>query len=174
MLASLRRGLEAEGYVVEHASDGLEGLWRATEFDFDAVVLDIMLPKMNGFVVTRQLREAGRDVPILMLTAKLGELDQTEALDAGADDFLSKPFSYPVLLARLRALIRRGSTATSSVIELGDLHVDLPRRECRRGTTVVPLTAKEFQLLAYLAMHAGRVQSKSALLQHVWDEGPEM
>jgi len=174
MAASLRRGLEAEGYVVEHASDGLEGLWRATEFDFDAVVLDIMIPKLNGYAVTRRLRESGRDVPILMLTAKLGELDQTEALDAGADDFLSKPFSYPVLLARLRALIRRGSTATTSVLELGDLHVDLAARACVRGDSAIALTAKVFQLLAYLAMHAGLVQSKSALLQHVWEDGPDL
>jgi DNA-binding response OmpR family regulator len=174
MAASLRRGLEAEGYVVEHARDGEDGLWRATEFDFDAIVLDIMIPKLNGYALTQKLRAEGSDVPILMLTAKLGELDQTEALDAGADDFLSKPFSYPVLLARLRALIRRGSTATTSLIQLGDLCVDLAARQCSRGDTPVALTAKEFQLLAYLAMHAGEVQSKSTLLQHVWHEGPEM
>src|SRR5947209_2952659 len=147
MAASLRRGLEAEGYVVDRAADGEDGLWSATEFDYDAIVLDIMLPKLNGFAITRKLRDAGRDVPILMLTAKVGELDQTEALDSGADDFLSKPFSYPVLLARLRALIRRGSTSTTSMIELGDLCVDLATRECRRGGTLVALTAKEFQLL---------------------------
>jgi DNA-binding response OmpR family regulator len=174
MAGSLRRGLEAEGYVVEHASDGEDGLWRATEFDFDAVVLDIMIPKMNGFAVTTNLRAAGRNVPILMLTAKVGEFDQTEALDSGADDFLSKPFSYPVLLARLRALIRRGSTSTTSTIQLGDLSIDLAGRDCRRGDTALVLTAKEFQLLAYLALHAGKVLSKATLLQHVWHEGPEM
>jgi DNA-binding response OmpR family regulator len=174
MATSLRRGLEAEGYVVEHASDGEDGLWRATEFDFDAIVLDIMIPKLNGFAVTRQLREAGREVPILMLTAKLGELDQTEALDAGADDFLSKPFSYPVLLARLRALIRRGSTAATSVISVGDLRIDLAARQCWRGSALIALTAKEFQLLEYLALHAGEVQHKASLLRHVWHEGPEM
>jgi two-component system OmpR family response regulator len=174
MAASLRRGLEAEGYIVEHARDGEDGLWRATEFDFDAVVLDIMIPKMNGFAVTSNLRAAGRTVPILMLTAKVGEFDQTEALDSGADDFLSKPFSYPVLLARLRALIRRGSTSTTSVIQLGDLSVDLAGRTCQRGDTEIVLTAKEFQLLAYLALHAGTVVAKTTLLQHVWHEGPDM
>src|SRR5438270_8719753 len=97
MAASLRRGLEAEGYIVDHASDGEDGLWKATEFAYDAVVLDIMFPKLNGFAVTQRLRAADRSVPILMLTAKVGEHDQTEALDSGADDFLSKPFSYPVL-----------------------------------------------------------------------------
>lgn len=174
MAASLRRGLEAEGYVVEHARDGEDGLWRATEFDFDAIVLDIMIPKMNGFAVTRNIRAAGNDVPILMLTAKMGELDQTEALDSGADDFLSKPFSYPVLLARLRALIRRGSTSTTSLIELGDLRIDMAARACFRGDVPVALTAKEFQLLAYLGLHAGEVQSKTALLHHVWHESGEM
>jgi two-component system OmpR family response regulator len=174
MAASLRRGLEAEGYIVEHARDGEDGLWRATEFDFDAIVLDIMIPKMNGFAVTAKLRAAGREVPILMLTAKVGEFDQTEALDSGADDFLSKPFSYPVLLARLRALIRRGSTSTTSVLQLGDVRIDLAARSCHRGDEAVALTAKEFQLLAYLALHAGKVISKATLLQHVWHEGPDM
>ena len=125
MAASLKQGLEAEGYVVDVAHDGVDGLWRATEFDFDAVLLDIMLPGINGFVVAQRLRELGRDVPILMLTAKDGELDQAEALDIGADDFLSKPFSYPVLLARLRALIRRGSSPQSAVLVVGDLRIDV-------------------------------------------------
>jgi two-component system OmpR family response regulator len=174
MAGSLRRGLEAEGYIVEHARDGEDGLWMATEFEFDAIVLDIMIPKLNGFAVTRKLREAGRDVPILMLTAKVGELDQTEALDSGADDFLSKPFSYPVLLARLRALIRRGSTATTAVISLGDLRVDFAQRQCWRGDTALVLTPKEFHLLAYMAMHSGTVLTKATLLQHVWHEGPDM
>jgi two-component system OmpR family response regulator len=174
MAGSLRRGLEAEGYIVEHARDGEDGLWMATEFEFDAIVLDIMIPKLNGFAVTRKLREAGRDVPILMLTAKVGELDQTEALDSGADDFLSKPFSYPVLLARLRALIRRGSTATTAVISLGDLRVDFAQRQCWRGDRALVLTPKEFHLLAYMAMHSGTVLTKATLLQHVWHEGPDM
>jgi two-component system OmpR family response regulator len=170
MAASLRRGLEAEGYAVDHAADGAEALWMASEFAYDAMVLDLMLPKVNGFVVAERLRAAGRDLPILMLTAKNGEQDQTEALDAGADDFLSKPFSYPVLLARLRALIRRGSTAKTSVLRAGDLVVDLAARTCRRGEHAVELTAREFALLTYLALHADEVVSKQDLLRHVWAE----
>src|SRR5947207_12554221 len=154
MLASLRRGLEAEGYVVDAASDGEDGLWRATEFDYDAVVLDIMLPKMNGFVVTRQLREAGRDVPILMLTAKVGELDQTEALDAGADDFLSKPFSYPVLLARIRALLRRSAGERPTTLVAGDLELDPATRTCTKGGSEVKLTSRELSVLEYLMRRA--------------------
>src|SRR5437016_1593470 len=173
MAASLRRGLEAEGYVVEVAADGEEGLWRAIEFDFDVVVLDLMLPKLNGFVVTERLRAAGRSVPVMMLTAKVGELDQAEALDAGADDYLSKPFSFPVLLARVRALIRRGSTARTSTLCVGDLHVDLVGHTCRRGATTLELTPREFAVLAHLALHAGDVVSKQALLRHVWDDSRE-
>jgi two-component system OmpR family response regulator len=170
MAASLRHGLEAEGYVVEVAGDGEDGLWRATEFAFDAVLLDVMLPKLNGFAVARRLRAAGHDVPVLMLTAKSGELDQTEALDSGADDYLAKPFSYPVLLARLRALIRRGSTAQTSMVTVGDLHVDLAGHTCTRGDTEIELTPREQAVLEYLALHNGQVVSKSALLRHVWDD----
>ena len=170
MAASLQRGLEAEGYVVEVASDGEDGLWRATEFSFDVIVLDIMLPKMNGFMVARGLRDAGRDVPVLMLTAKNGEFDQAEALDMGADDFLSKPFSYPVLLARLRALIRRGSAQRSSVLVAGDLRVDLVAHRCWRGDTEITLTPREFALVAYLALHVGELITKQDLLRHVWGD----
>ena len=169
MATSLRRGLEAEGYVVEVVHDGLEGYWRAREFRFDAMVLDIMLPGLNGFLVAQRLRDAGETVPILMLTAKDGELDQAEALDTGADDFLSKPFSYPVLLARLRALIRRGSTSQSAVFTIGDLRVDMGKHRCWRGEAEIELTAKEFALLAYLAHREDRVVTKDELLSHVWD-----
>ncbi|MEO5899785.1 MAG: response regulator transcription factor [Ilumatobacteraceae bacterium] len=168
MASSLKTGLEAEGYVVELAHDGIDGLWRATEFDFDAMVLDIMLPGMNGFVVARRLRDAGRDVPILMLSAKSGDLDQAEALDTGADDFLAKPFSYPLLLARLRALIRRGSSRHTNVINVGDLRIDVAAHRCWRGDTVITLTAREEALLLYLAHRAGEVVSKSDLVRHVW------
>lgn len=169
MAASLRTGLEAEGYVVEVLHDGLAGFWRACEFSFDAMILDIMLPGLNGFLVAQRLRAAGETVPILMLTAKNGEFDQAEALDTGADDFLSKPFSYPVLLARLRALIRRGSTTQSAVFTIGDLRVDMGKHRCWRGATEVELTAKEFALLAFLAHREGRVVTKDELLTHVWD-----
>src|SRR3981081_2038075 len=124
MAATLQRGLEAEGYTVDVASDGQEGLWKATAGDYDAVVLDLMLPKLNGFKVCAELRRSGNTVPVLMLTAKQGEFDQTEALDTGADDFLSKPFSYPVLLARLGAPIRRGAPGQSAVLRVSDLSLD--------------------------------------------------
>ena len=156
--------------MVDVAHDGIDGLWRATEFAFDAVLLDIMLPGLNGFAVAERLRAAGRDVPILMLTAKDGDLDLAEALDTGADDFLSKPFSYPVLLARLRALIRRGSSGQSSVITVGDLRVDLAAHRCWRGATEIELTAREDALLTFLALRAGTVVSKADLLRHVWPD----
>jgi DNA-binding response OmpR family regulator len=168
MVTSLRRGLEAEGYAVDASFDGEDGLWRATEFDYDVVVLDIMLPKLNGFVVATRLRDAGREVPILMLTAKDGELDQAEALDSGADDFLSKPFSYPVLLARLRALIRRSSSHRRSLPIAGDLRVDIAARRCWRGDVEVQLTARELAVLDYLLHHTGEVVPKQGLLRHVW------
>ncbi|MCU1503889.1 MAG: DNA-binding response regulator [Ilumatobacteraceae bacterium] len=168
MANSLKAGLEAEGYLVDVSHDGLDGLWRATEFEFDAIVLDIMLPGLNGFLVAERLREAGREVPILMLSAKDGDLDQAEALDTGADDFLGKPFSYPLLLARLRALIRRGSSRQSNVLTVGDLRIDLAAHRCWRGDTEVELTPREDALLVYLAHRAGEVVSKTELLRHVW------
>jgi DNA-binding response OmpR family regulator len=169
LAASLKRGLEAEGYSVDVAVDGVDGLWQATEFDFEVVLLDIMLPGLNGFEVAEQLRARGRDVPILMLTAKRGDLDLAEALDIGADDFLSKPFSYPVLLARMRALIRRGSNGQAATLTVGDLEINLAAHRCQRGTVAIDLTAKEFALLAFLAHRAGTVISKEDLLHHVWD-----
>jgi two-component system OmpR family response regulator len=170
MASSLKAGLEAEGYIVEVSHDGIDGLWRATEFDYDALLLDIMLPGLNGFVVAKRLREAGRDVPILMLSAKDGDLDQAEALDTGADDFLGKPFSYPLLLARLRALIRRSSPQTSSILTVGDLRLDLAAHRCWRGEMEVALTPREDALLAYLAHRPGTVVSKTELLRHVWGD----
>ena len=170
MAASLQRGLEAEGYIVDVAHDGNDGLWCATEFEFDAVLLDIMMPTLNGFLVVKGLREAGRSVPVLMLSAKDGELDQTEALDMGADDYMSKPFSYPILLARLRALIRRGSTVRTSTLCAGDLEIDVSAHRCTRGGIEIELTPKEFELMAYLMLHAGRLVTKQELLRHVWSD----
>jgi len=170
MANSLRIGLESEGYIVDVALDGLDGLWRATEFSYDAMVLDIMLPGLNGFLVARRVREAGCDVPILMLSAKDGDLDQAEALDTGADDFLGKPFSYPLLLARLRALIRRSSARPSSVVVIDDLRLDLAAHRRWRGEVEIELTAREDALLAYLAHRAGEVVSKAELLRHVWPD----
>jgi len=173
MAASLRRGLEAEGYAVSVASDGDEGLWLATEEGFDVVVLDIMLPRRNGYQVVTELRRRGRTMPVLMLTAKDGEWDQAEALDSGADDYLAKPFSYPVLLARLRALIRRSAGLADPVIAVGDLRLDPAARTVRRGDAAIELTGREFALLEYLALHAGTVVSKHDLVAHVWDTARE-
>ncbi len=171
MARSLARGLQAEGYSVDVATDGEEGLARALSEPFDAVVLDLMLPKLNGYAVTRNLRAAGARVPVLMLTAKQGEFDQTEALDTGADDFLSKPFSYPVLLARLRALIRRGGAPGGAVLACGDIRLDTREHRCWRGEEEVLLTRREQALLSYLLHRPGEAVSKAELLDHVWDPG---
>jgi DNA-binding response OmpR family regulator len=170
MAATLRRGLEAEGYAVEVAENGEDGLWNATEHDFDVIVLDIMLPKLNGYQVVAELRRRERTTPVLMLTAKDGEWDQAEALDAGADDYLAKPFSYPVLLARLRALIRRSAGRADPVIAVGDLRFDTASHQCTRAGDSIELTSREYSLLEYLAVRAGTVVSKTELLDHVWEQ----
>src|SRR3954451_8528716 len=166
---TIRKGLEREGYAVALAFDGDEGLWLAKEEPYDAVVLDIMLPGRNGFEVWAELREAGVWTPILMLTAKQGEYDHAEALDTGADDFLTKPFSFVVLVAHLRALIRRGRRERPAVLRAGDLGLDPARHRCWRGDTEIELTARQFSLLEYLMSRAGEVVSKSEILDHVWD-----
>ena len=169
MARSLTRGLEAEGYAVDVVTDGEQGLARALSNSYDAIVLDLMLPKLNGYAVTEAIRASGSPVPVLMLTAKQGEFDQTEALDSGADDFLSKPFSYPVLLARIRALIRRGGAAHGAVLVHGDLRLDTSEHRCWRAGEEVPLTRREFALLTYLLHRPGQAVSKAELLDHVWD-----
>ncbi|MFD5556670.1 response regulator transcription factor [Streptomyces sp. NPDC059578] len=167
---SLARGLTAEGFAVDVVHDGLEGLHRASEGAYDLVVLDIMLPGMNGYRICAALRAAGHDVPILMLTAKDGEYDEAEGLDTGADDYLTKPFSYVVLVARVKALLRRrGRVGGSPVHVLGDLVVDTAAHQVRRGPDEVPLTAKEFAVLEQLLLRSGEVVSKSEILEHVWD-----
>jgi two-component system OmpR family response regulator len=173
MARSLERGLTAEGYGVEVAADGETGLSLAVSVPYDAIVLDLMLPKMNGYAVTKAIRDAGINVPVLMLTAKQGEFDQTEALDTGADDFLSKPFSYPVLLARLRALIRRGGSSKGAVLSCGDLRLDTREHRCWRGETEVLLTPRELSLLDYLLHRPGQAVSKSELLDHVWNQADD-
>ncbi|MER5935138.1 response regulator transcription factor [Streptomyces sp. NPDC002054] len=165
----LRRGLTGEGFAVDVAHDGPRGLELALENDYDVVVLDVMLPGMNGFRVCARLREAGVWVPVLMLTAKDGELDEAEGLDTGADDYVTKPFSYVALVARLRALVRRGQRERPAVIELGDLQVDPATRSCYRAGSLVPLTAREFSVLEYLARRRGEVVAKTEVLEHVWD-----
>ena len=166
---TIRRGLEVEGFAVDNALDGAEGLWLATENIYDVIVLDIMLPKVNGFEVCAQLRRANNWTPILMLTAKTGELDEAEALDTGADDYLTKPFSYVVLLAHIRALLRRGGRERPAQLTIGDLILDPATRACTRDGQEIELTAKEFAIVEYLARHPGEVISKHNILEHAWD-----
>ncbi|OUC99808.1 response regulator transcription factor [Streptosporangium minutum] len=165
----LKGGLAGEGFAVDVAHDGRDGLWMASENVYDVIVLDVMLPRMNGYTVCAKLRDAENWTPILMLTAKDGVHDEAEALDTGADDFLSKPFSYVVLLARLRALIRRGGRARPVSITVGDLTVDPAGLRCRRGEVEISLTPKEFAVLHGLARRPGEVVSKSELLAQAWD-----
>jgi len=165
---AIRRGLEADGYEVDVAHDGEDGLARAVAQPYDAVVLDILLPKMNGYRVCAELRAADNWTPILMLTAKDGEYDLAEALDTGADDFLSKPFSYVVLLARLRALVRRGSGNRGPVRRVGSLSLDPTARRCERDGVEIVLTPREFSLLDALMRHSPDEVAKQELLDAVW------
>ncbi|WP_030268678.1 response regulator transcription factor [Streptomyces sp. NRRL B-24484] len=169
LAASLARGLRAEGYAVDVVGDGPSGLAEAQALPYAAVVLDLMLPGMNGFRVCRELRRAGCPVPVLVLTAKNGEYDEAEALDCGADDFLAKPFSYVVLTARLRALIRRGGAGRPARLAVGDLTVDAAARRCAVGGAEVRLTAKEFGVLECLALRPGEAVPKTEILDAVWD-----
>ena len=165
----VKGGLAGEGFAVDVAHDGRDGLWMATENTYDVIVLDVMLPRMNGYAVCAKLREAGDWTPIMMLTAKDGIYDEAEALDNGADDYLAKPFSYVVLLARLRALVRRGGRERPVSITVGDLVVDPAALKCRRGEVEIGLTPKEFAVLHALARRAGEVVSKGELLAQAWD-----
>lgn len=169
LAASLKRGLEADGFAVDVALDGTDGLWMATEHEYDAIVLDIMLPGINGYRLCGQLREQGNWTPILMLTAKDGDLDEAEALDTGADDFLRKPFAHVVLVARLRALLRRGKPERPVELVAGGLRIDPSERRCWRDDAELELTAREFSVLEYLMTNAGSVVSKQDILGHVWD-----
>jgi two-component system OmpR family response regulator len=169
LVETVRRALTAEGFNVDVAHDGAEGLWAASENAYDAVVLDIMLPKLSGYRVCQQLREAGVWTPVLMLTAKDGEYDQADAFDLGADDYLTKPFSFVILIARLRALIRRGAPERPAVLVAGDLQLDPARRRVYRGEQEIALTPREFGLLDFLLRHRGDVVTKTEILQNVWD-----
>ncbi|MFI2187367.1 response regulator transcription factor [Streptomyces sioyaensis] len=168
LAATLKRGLEAAGYAVDVAHDGRVGLYMAREYPYQAIVLDIMLPGLNGYRVCARLRAESIDTPILMLTAKNGEYDEAEALDTGADDYLAKPFSYVVLEARLRALLRRGGARRQSLLRVDDLWLDPGNRTCGRGEVRIDLTAKEFAVLECLALRADEVVPKAEVVEQVW------
>jgi DNA-binding response OmpR family regulator len=165
---AISRGLVADGFEADIAHTGPDGLWRASEGSYAAIVLDILLPGLNGFALCRELRARGDRTPVIMLTAKQGEHDEAEGLDLGADDFLRKPFSFVVLVARLHALIRRAAGAPDGVITIGDLHVDTQRRQCHRADTEIALTARELDLLIALSRRHGGTATKSELLAEVW------
>jgi two-component system OmpR family response regulator len=169
MAGLLRRGLTEEGYADDRAATGPDGLWAATENEYDAVVLDLMLPDMGGMEVCRRLRGGGRMVPVLMLTARDAVPDRVAGLDAGADDYLVKPFAFSELFARLRALVRRGPAERPPLLEVGDLVLDPAARSLTRAGARIDLTAKEFALLEFLMQHAGEVLTRSRILEHVWD-----
>jgi two-component system OmpR family response regulator len=170
LAGSLRRGLERDGFAVDVAGNGTDGLWMARENAYDAIVLDLMLPGVNGFQICGKLREEDVWTPILVLTAKDGDLDEAEALDTGADAYLTKPFSHVVLVAHLRALLRRGAKARPATLVAGDLRLDPSSRRCWRGDDEVALTAREFSVLEYLTRRSGDVVSKRDILDHVWDD----
>jgi two-component system OmpR family response regulator len=169
MAGLLRRGLVEEGYAVDVARNGIDGVWLAEEVAFDAIVLDIGLPDIDGFEVCRRLRAADRWSPLLMLTARDHVADRVLGLDAGADDYLVKPFAFEELLARLRSLVRRGPRERPAIIQVGDLVLDPAAHSVRRGSNPVELTPREFALLQYLMEHPGEALTRSRLLEHVWD-----
>ena len=169
MAASLAWGLQAEGYVVDVVANGEDGLWQARENAYDLIILDVMLPGLDGYQVCKQLREHGLWTPILMLTAMDDDLDQAEGLDSGADDYLAKPFAYPVLLARLRALARRELGERPAVLHAAGLRLDPASRAVTRDGVALDLTSREVAVLEYLMRRQGRVVSKRELLLHCWD-----
>jgi two-component system OmpR family response regulator len=172
LLRGLARALREEGYAVDTAGDGADGLSKAEEVNYDAVVLDVMLPRLDGWEVLRRLR-AKRKTPVLLLTARDQSADRVRGLDLGADDYLVKPFDLPELLARLRALIRRSASAARSVIEMGEVRIDLAARTVARGAQAVVLTAREYALVEYLALHRGEVVTRTTLYEHLFDENDD-
>ncbi|GAA2178682.1 response regulator transcription factor [Brooklawnia cerclae] len=173
LAASLKKGLQASGFAVDVALNGVDGAHLATNEAYDCIVLDIMLPSMNGYDVLKRVRASGCDAPVLMLTAKDGDLDQIDAFDLGADDYVTKPFGFVVLVARINALLRRGRTHRAPVLQVGDLLLDTSTNTARRGDVSIELTAKETSLLEYLMLHEGRIVSKTELLDHCWDSNYE-
>lgn len=169
MAELIERGLQEEGYAVDVVATGEDGVWMTAENEYDAILLDVMLPGADGFETCRRIRESGRWAPILMLTARDAVEDRVRGLDAGADDYLTKPFSFNELLARLRALLRRGAAERPAVLVAGDLTLDPAAHTVRRGGKRIDLTAKEFALLEYFLHHRGAVLSRTLIIEHVWD-----
>ena len=169
MAALLKRGLEEDGYAVDVVGTGTDAVWQAKEFSYDAVVLDVMLPGLDGVGVCRRLRESGRWMPVLMLTARDAVEDRVRGLDAGADDYLTKPFSFAELSARIRALIRRGAVERPSQLRAADLRLDPATRQAWRGQVELELSSKEFALLELFLRHRGQVLTRTRILEHVWD-----
>ena len=169
MLQGLAKAMREEGYAVDTAADGEEGLYKAQSWDYDALILDAMLPRLDGWTVLSKLR-ASKKTPVLMLTARDTSKDRVRGLDAGADDYVVKPFDLPELLARLRALIRRSAGITRNIIELGELRIDTAARSVSHGLVVIELTAREYSLVEYLALHRGEVVTRTTLYEHLFDE----
>jgi two-component system OmpR family response regulator len=169
MAALLKRGLEEDGYAVDVASTGPDAVWQAGEFDYDTVLLDLMLPGMDGVEVCRRMRSAGRWMPVLMLTARDAVEDRVRGLDAGADDYLAKPFSFAELSARVRALIRRGAVERPAELQVADLRLDPATRRAWRGAAELDLSSKEFALLELFLRYPGQVLTRTRILEHVWD-----
>jgi two-component system, OmpR family, response regulator len=169
LLAGLARALRKQGYAVDTASDGEEGLYKTLSTDYDAIVLDVMLPRLDGWEVLARVR-ANKATPVLMLTARDGSADRVRGLDTGADDYLVKPFDRPELFARLRALIRRSAGQARATLDIGEVHIDTAARTVKRAGELVALTAHEYVLLEYFAMHRGEMVTRTALYEHLFDE----
>ncbi|MEQ1883497.1 MAG: response regulator transcription factor [Bryobacteraceae bacterium] len=168
--AILAKGLREQAYAVDIAGDGSEAIEKASFSDYDIVILDIMLPDIDGLEVCRRLRKSGLKVPVLLLTARIQVNDRIVGLDSGADDYLTKPFHFGELLARIRALLRRGPELRSATLSVGDLTIDTRAHQVKRGNSTIPLTSKEYALLEYLALHKGEVVGRAEIAEHVWEE----
>jgi len=173
LAAALKKGLVEQGYTVDAASDGEEGLYMAENFPADVIVLDLLLPKMDGLALLSRVRRKGIQTPVLLLTARDALSDKIKGLDAGADDYLTKPFAFAELLARIRALLRRKTEVKESVIRIADLQIDTASHEARRAGRAIPLSAREFAILQYLAYHSHAVVTRTRLIEHIYPEGYE-
>ena len=173
MLRAIRQGLEEEGFAVDVAADGEEGSFKAQSANYDVIILDLMLPKMDGLSVLQKLRREGCTAQVLVLTARGGIDDKVKGLDLGADDYLTKPFQWEELLARLRALIRRGHQVKDPILRIHDLEIDTAARTAKRGGKAIKLTPREYALLQFLAFHRGKVVSRSMIWEHLYDEHDE-